>query len=323
MNIKKFTWKRIQQFHSATRARSYLTERYKKLNIEDSSEKAYDNCYSFIYYLEQGEAFYEQASKTPISIRPILLYYGLIHLIKACLLSIDPYYPHTTTVLAHGVSTRKRKKKDYQFFNDEVKVQKNGLCTHFSERMFHVKHLEGDKFKMGELLDLVVELEESFFFFKGKSNMIQLPKGNDHSYLLPNELLDSYHMDEHRMKEYLNFKCKKEIQWGEDAEGRITINQSVGNTPPFRYHVEKGSLWLPSKIHDLTFLPDLLIHYLILYNLSMISRYETEWWMELIKTTPNDDYPFIRDFLDITEVKGPFLIESYLRQTNDSIIVHD
>ncbi|GIN74355.1 hypothetical protein J14TS2_48300 [Bacillus sp. J14TS2] len=320
MISKQLTWKRIQRFHSATQARSYLSERYKMLKIEGASAKAYDNCYSFIYYLEQGEAFYEQASTTTLSIRPILLYYGLIHLIKACLLSIDPYYPHTTTVLAHGVSTRKRKKKDYKFFDDEVKVQKNGLCTYFSERMFHVKHLEGDKFKMGELLKLIVELEESFSFFKGKANMIELPKKNNHSYLLPTELLNSYHMDGQRMKEYLTYKCKKHIQWGNDAGGHMTLNQCIGNTPPFRYHIEKESLWLPSTIHELTFLPDLLIHYLILYNLSMISRYETEWWMELIKTTPNDDYPFIRDFLDITEAKGPFLIERYLREGSDSIM---
>ncbi|KRG12869.1 hypothetical protein ACA30_17455 [Virgibacillus soli] len=320
--MKAFTWKRIQRFHSATLTRNYLTKRYNQINIEDAAAKAYDNCYSFIYYLEQGEAFYEQAAKTPLSIRPILLYYGLIHLIKACLLSIDPYYPHSTTVLAHGVSTRKRKRKDYQFFADEVKVQKNGLCTYFSERMFHVKHLEGEKFKMGELLELIVELEESFSFLKEKSSMIELPIRKGGLHIIPNQLLNSYHMSESRLKEYLSYKCKKEIRWGENMEGHLTFNKSIGNVPPFRYHIQKDSLWLPSTIQELNLLPDLLIHYLILYNLSMISRYETEWWMELIKTTPNDDYPFIRDFLDITEIKGPFLIDNYLRE-NSNFTLYD
>ena len=44
-------------------------------------------------------------------------------------------------------------------------------------------------------------------------------------------------------------------------------------------------------------LPELISHYLVLYNLSMIARYETEWWSELLKTTPNDDYPTIIQFL--------------------------
>ncbi|MEH7537842.1 YaaC family protein, partial [Bacillus toyonensis] len=55
-------------------------------------------------------------------------------LFKACLLTIDPNYPESTTVLAHGVTTRKRKKQGYQFLEDEVKIQKNGLFTHVAEQ---------------------------------------------------------------------------------------------------------------------------------------------------------------------------------------------
>jgi hypothetical protein len=59
--------------------------------------------------------------------------------------------------------------------------------------------------------------------------------------------------------------------------------------------------------------PELIIHYLLLYNLSMIARYETEWWCELIKTTPTNDYPFISTFLSITAEKTPYLIFKYLQ----------
>ena len=55
-----------------------------------------------------------------------------------------------------------------------------------------------------------------------------------------------------------------------------------------------------------------MVHYLLLYNLSMIARYETEWWSELTKMMPNKDYPFIKTFLDITLQKSPFLIYEYL-----------
>ncbi|MFP3415895.1 YaaC family protein [Bacillus sp. SIMBA_074] len=39
-----------------------------------------------------------------------------------------------------------------------------------------------------------------------------------------------------------------------------------------------------------------------------MARYETEWWAELMKTMPNDDYPCIVQFLKISQVKVPFLI---------------
>ena len=57
--------------------------------------------------------------------KPMLLFYGMGQLFKACLLTIDPNYPESTSVLAHGVTTRKRKKQGYQFLEDEVKIQKN------------------------------------------------------------------------------------------------------------------------------------------------------------------------------------------------------
>ncbi|MEM5590682.1 YaaC family protein [Niallia circulans] len=77
--------------------------------------KSYQNCYPFMYFLEHGKLYYHQAINAPMSIQPILLFYGLVHLIKACLLTIDPNYPNSTSVLAHGVSTRKLKNNSIYF----------------------------------------------------------------------------------------------------------------------------------------------------------------------------------------------------------------
>ena len=95
--------------------------------------------------MEHAQIYYKQAADSPLLIQPILLFYGFVHLIKACLLTIDPNYPENTSVLAHGVSTRKRKKQQYEFLKDEVKFQKNGLFPCMLENMFNIKHLEGDK----------------------------------------------------------------------------------------------------------------------------------------------------------------------------------
>ena len=50
----------------------------------------------------------------------------------------------------------------------------------------------------------------------------------------------------------------------------------------------------------------------ILYNLSMIARYETEWWMELLKNRTTEDYPFILAFITLTTEKGPSLLGELL-----------
>jgi len=270
----------------------------------------YDNCYSFMYYLDHGKIYYTQAEIAPIAIKPVLLFYGLVHLIKACLLTVDPNYPETTSVLAHGVTSRKKKKQQYQFFYDEVKVQRLGLFTHFSKQMFHVEHLDGEKFIMKDLLAQLPELDDCLNFFHIK-NFIRVYH-HDNTYSLPIKVLDSYHKTFDSFKEYIDIKCSSEIQWGEPTKDNIYFTCDKALPLPFRYHIDKNSYCLPAEKNNLGMIPELIIYYLLLYNLSMIARYETEWWSELLKTTPTNDFPLISNFLSISMYKTPYLVHQFL-----------
>jgi hypothetical protein len=304
-------------FQSASTVRSFLKNKYEQQYIDDAERKSYDNCYPFMYYLEQGETYYAQAAQSPFSIRPVLLYYGLIHLIKACLLTVDPNYPGTTSVLAHGVSARKRKKRNYQFFDDEVKIQKNGLCTYFSEQMLNLKYLEGEKFKMEDLLEQIPELDELYLFSKGESNFISLEKLPGNIWAIPDNAADRNFINLLRLKQVLENKHPEKIIWignGRNEEELLIDGNQTDFFPPFRFHIIKETYGLDASLKDGCHLPDLLIHYLLLFNLSMIARYETEWWIDLIKTAADLDYPFIHAFLKITAEKSPLMILEYLKK---------
>jgi hypothetical protein len=304
-------WKSYASFFSAEHCQQYLKNNYKKYNIENPEQKSYENCYAFLYYLEHGQIYYQQAEIAPLILKPILLFYGLVHLIKACVLTVDPAYPETTTVLAHGVSTRKRKKQNYQFFQDEVKFQKNGLFPFMSEKMFHMKQLEGDKITMEELLELIPELDDLFVLHEGKSTFT--PIYTQHGQMVvPEKILDHYHMTEDRLKEFLSSKSGNQIEFlGDGLQFQINDGSFTGISP-IKFNLESSSYVLPQKKENIFLFPELMVHYLLLYNLSMIARYETEWWSELTKMMPNRDYPFIKTFLDITLKKGPFLVYEYL-----------
>jgi hypothetical protein len=304
-------WKSFSSFFSAEYCQSFLKNKYKKLNLENPEQKSYENCYSFLYYLEHGQIYYDQAEKAPLILKPILLFYGLVHLVKACILTTDPAYPETTSVLAHGVSARKRKKQNYQFFQDEVKFQKNGLFPFMSEKLFHMKQLEPDKALMEELLLLIPELNDLFILHEGKSTFTKIYTQQEQM-VVPENILDHYHMTEARFKEFLTLKSSNHIEFSN--EGLVfNFNKDIQKViSPIKFNLETSSYVLPLKKSDFFLFPELLIHYLLLYNLSMIARYETEWWSELTKMMPNRDYPFIHAFLDITQEKGPFLIYEYL-----------
>ncbi|MDQ1143380.1 hypothetical protein QE429_000207 [Bacillus sp. SORGH_AS 510] len=312
MNIEYKGWKSYSSFFSAEYCQRYLKSSYQRHRIDLPEQKSYENGYAFLYYLEHGKIYYEQAEKSPLILKPILLFYGLVHLIKACILTTDPSYPETTAVLAHGVSTRKRKKQNYLFFQDEVKLQKNGLFPFMSEKLFHMKQLEGEKVVMEELLQLIPELDELFYLLLGKRTFVQLAE-DDGRLIIPEGILDSYHMTEGRLKEFLLSKFEHPIEFA--SEGLSFSMSSTKGYSPLKVNLENQCYVLPLNKSGLYHFPELLVHYLLLYNLSMIARYETEWWSELTKMMPNQDYPFIQSFLEVTLQKGPFLIYQYLMKT--------
>jgi hypothetical protein len=303
-------WKSYSSLFSAEHIQNFLKNKYQKQNISQYSQKGFDNCYTFLYYLEHGQIYYEQAEKAPLILKPILLFYGLVHLMKACILTVDPLYPETTSVLAHGVSTRKRKKQNYQFFLDEVKFQRNGLFPFTSETMFHMKQLEGDKMTMEELFMLIPELDSLFFEVEGKQTFMNLEPYGD-LFTIPNKILDHYHMTENRIREFFSTKFHT-LRFEEEGLHLRLCDPFLKGPVPIKYDLEKRKYMLPVNKNEFFHFPELLIHYLLLYNLSMIARYETEWWGELTKMMPNRDYPFISSFLNITLQKGPFLIYQYL-----------
>lgn len=311
LDIQFNGWKNFTCFFSAEYCQLYLKNSYQKKNIENPEQKSYETSYPFLYYLEHGQIYYEQAEKAPLILKPILLFYGLVHLIKACILTIDPYYPETTTVLAHGVSTRKRKKQNYHFFQDEVKFQKNGLYPFMSEKMFQTKQLEGEKANMEELLRQIPELDELFFIVEGKRNFLKLTFTED-KFHIPEKVLDHFHMTESRFKEFFSSKFELPVTFSDQNLSFEIGGSSLSGMSPLKYNLEGGYYTLAAKKENCVYLPELLVHYLLLYNLSMIARYETEWWSELTKMMPNKDFSFIHSFLDITLQKGPFLIYQFL-----------
>jgi hypothetical protein len=311
MDIQFNGWKGYSFLFSAENTQVFLKNKYLKQHIENPEQKAFENCYAFIYYLEHGQVYYKQAENSPLIIKPILLFYGLVHLLKACILTINPLYPENTSVLAHGVTTRKRKKQNYQFFQDEIKFQKNGLFPYMSETLFHMEQLEGDKLSMGDLLQMLPELDDLFGRLEGMKNFVKVAAQND-QFIISEKLLDHFHMSENRLKEFLSAKFKDLFLFSDEG-----LTFSFGDSPfrrpcPIKYHLEDKYFAFPIHKHNFFHLPELLVHYLLLYNLSMIARYETEWWGELTKMMPTKDYPFINAFLDLTIEKGPFLIYQYL-----------
>ncbi|SFK11890.1 YaaC-like Protein [Halobacillus dabanensis] len=220
--------------------RPFLFACYEKIDHSRAEHHSYNNAERFIHGLTLGNDYWSTALHTPLSVKPLLFYYGMNHYIKSCLLTVDPGYPATAKVLAHGLSTRKRKKQHYRFLEDDVRIQPHGLFPHAASHLFGFS-AQKDKVSMNELLRPLPPMEELF---------------------------------------------------------------KLKNSPP----LEGGEKW-----------PELLSYFAVLYNLSMLVRYEGEWWGEMEQMKDREDYAFIVHFLDSASVQIPKIFSSWLKDQFTSL----
>lgn len=321
MEDSSHIWNLFSSFHSTDFVQKFLLQSYKKNGLANAEILSYDNSYPFIYYLEHGQNYYLLSKKSPISIQPILLFYGMVQLLKGCLLTVNPQYPENSSVLAHGVSTRKRKKKGYEFLNDEVKIQKNGLFPHFSEKMFHVKHLEGDKYSMRSLLLRIPDMSDLFFFHDQYKNNFTIGNIKGEQFTISSSILDDLNMTYERFRLFLQQKLSFVHTLSEIDQHHISLEIDKPLSPvfcsPLTFHFHKQQFCIPSHRDHFNLLPEIMVHYLLLYNLSMICRYETEWWSDLLHSYTGKDYPYITHFLSLTAEKVPYLLLTFLKNLHD------
>ncbi|MCT2536955.1 YaaC family protein [Aquibacillus koreensis] len=313
--IQKDILQFLTYLKSAQTAQKYLEECYEKNEIKEANKYSYENSDRFLYYLEHGLQFYEAGKASGITVKPILYFYGMVHLLKACLLTRKPNYPENTAMLAHGVSTRKRKKQDYAFLQDEVKVQHKGLFPYFVKHLYHMDRIPYEKIDMHKLLVTIPELNELFYFHTGKHPLIKVSHLHEKKVHIPTVLLDHYHLTEESLLEKL-MKHLPDVEHVNKVDSSLEIELSRSLTPdskgPFFFHMEESAFFLPGKRQYFLSSHEVMHHYLILYNLSMICRYETEWWGDLLHTMPTEDYPFIEQFLSVTSEKVPILLGYFL-----------
>jgi len=298
--------------NSQQTAQEYLFNCYQKLGEEDAEAKSYQNCNAFIYYLQHSKEFYKNGRELETLLQPILFFYGMGHLLKAVLLTKRPYYPESTSVLAHGVSSRKRKKKHYKFIEDEVKVQHKGLFPYFTEHLYQMKSIPFEKISMKHLFSLIPELT-SLFYFGGKKHLIEIGKLGSTSLTFPESILDGYHLTRNsfikRIASYL--PNIKKVTYKNQIIHLNLDRPFTKQTGPFFIHTNQ-TIHFPHERESFIPISEVMIHYLLLYNLSMVSRYEAEWWGDLLVTKPEIDYPLIAQFLTITAKKVPLLLGEIL-----------
>lgn len=303
----------LTYLQSEENARMWLSDLYDQQFLVNKEKESYQKAPALMYAFSSGIEFFKQGKYAPILTQPMFFFYACSHFIKGLLICMDHTYPSSTKQLAHGISSRKKKKKQYAFLHDEIRVQRHGLLPIAASSLFQIT-LEAHKtYSMQHLLALIPDMQP-IFSRHGKRYVDHVGSINHPVFTFSENLLDNYHVPIQGMiqkvQPYLSPVTKVESK----KEEHVVYVQKplTKSSSPFFTDYETNKLYLPNRRSLFTEIDELLIHYMILYNLSMISRYEFEWWGELIATKSTSDYPIIQHFLYVTAEKLPTMIHAYL-----------
>lgn len=318
-------WDTFVFFESEPTTKQFLLDIYEKENIKDSFKYAFQNTSKFIYFIKQAKEYFYSAEKSSILVKPLLIYYGMMSLIKAVILTKDPNYPNRTGVLRHGITTRKLKKNNFQFHDDEVKIQKEGLLPWFYSIMTNksIDKIEGNKYKIKDLLSLLPDLQESYHRLYRERLIFPVSVEELNPYSLeiniPKEILDFYNGSDSKLLIALNGYSKNKLKFKKiESKDNIKIIWEGALENPLRYsnifsspviiQDIKGKYYMKPFLETKMLLPDIMIYYMLLYHLGMLCRYETELWGEIIFSFTSEDMYIINELLNITIRNFPNLI---------------
>jgi hypothetical protein len=325
-------WSMFLFFESEPHVKTFLEENYVRHFGQDAAKFAFQNTHKFIYYIKQGKEYYAAGLNSNILVKPLLLYYGMVSLLKAVILTSDPNYPAHTRVLQHGATSRKLKKLEYSFSEDEVKVQKEGLFPLVAQ-LLGCHEMIGEKYKIRDLLSIIPELRESYekTYQEVRLHPLHISQHIDFSspvtiFYLPEILLDDYHLSYdsfiHFLNRYNEGKARFahheietprgiiRIKWDHPDKIHVAENPTGFENSLFLQDYKANHYFINQRSH--LNIPEITAHYMLMYILGMLCRYETELWGEIIFSFTSEEMFIINEFLNISQRKFPNLILNLL-----------
>ncbi|MGE5704495.1 MAG: YaaC family protein [Clostridia bacterium] len=271
-------------------ARSFLSESYRNLGEKYADKLAFQQSTRLLYTVKLADNCYETASSCDRLLQPLLLFYGCTHLLKALLLCRDPAYPQNSRLLQHGVTSRKVKRLPYHLLDDEVRPQKEGLFSHAVKLLgLPVQH---ERYTMRDLFSSIPELAADYTAIVQKSSWLSLhyepqkgilsfpPSEQGSVRYSPQTFLDYVQRFSPDPFQFSLSSLPSEWSEGQCVQSAFTSKANLEEHPLFARSSQDYFYW--NDTEKVPPVPSWAVHFLILYMLGMLSRYEAEIWGDFV-----------------------------------------
>lgn len=287
-------WSRLSYFETELNAREFL----KKFNL--SNDDLIDTARSLAFTMRTAGEYYESADRVSLLTQPLLIFYGMTALSKILFMST---YGKKSPSKAHGLE----QPKPEDFASISTRVQKDGTFPQF-HHCYCKDKIFMRKFTMKELLSLVPEVKVEYETVYKEKNRVFKTLNTKYGLRIVDAEIEKYGNLAKDLPSYF-----PTIATARQVRDDFLIRSSE-NLPMTRALSGEEYLILPLKRQDKPlFLPEMTVHFLIMYLLGMVSRYHLKEWGETVEGEKSGEIYIVQKFLETTIRKFPNLILNKLR----------
>lgn len=296
-------------------ARKFLLRQYRQSQFQEPERLAYKNVQAFTSYIRQALSLFHTSFLCEKWSQPLLLYYGMMNFIKAWILAKNPCYPESTTVLRHGLSTRKRKKEQFRFHDDEIRMQKEGLFPLLAAHL-GVPVQAGDTCSVKELLGLLPDLQPAYRLVFEERTLFPVrwitPAPSFPCLIVSEEILDNCYLTSSAFVEKLNQQVKQTLFSLGDPVIRgknLCLTCAVPDPKlvrhPWLLADKKGDYYLYAGNNRPQPLPEVMCLFMLCFAMSMLCRYDPPLWEEIMLQPVHQEQLILEHLIDFIACHFP------------------
>ena len=325
-------WNQLLEFETRDLVKSYFEKVH---NSKVNDWKVREVTANFI----QGREYFKSAEVANITIKPLLLYYGVLSLSRGLILTLKPKLTEKTLKKSHGIRVKNWDKvlKSKEFENLEISVD-NGSFLELIKATENINY----RMKSSKInANICLPIPESGYRVNLKNFYWYLPDlesefRNWINSSLPFAIIEEYiHSEESNMTSIKlikhNVDCtlidlifpekyygKKEVVENEYFEISYVNDKQLNITQKWdtygAFGIGIGEVCVVPMLADNKGFNTISTMYALSYTYGMMARYYPSSWISLGRVEEGDRiYPLIHRTLDFIESKFPVVVLDFLR----------
>jgi len=290
-------WSMLGFFESRFNCQKYLENKF-----DPDLACINDSATNLSHTVSTAQEFYKAADGVSVLTRPLLLFYGMIDLAKTLFIAT---HGKKSPSRAHGL--RIVKGWNGQISELSVNVIRDGTFPQF-HGCYCKDSLYNAKFTLKELFSQIPEIKTEFeTIYNEKSRALLTSRGEYGPMLIDSELTEYTNLDS-LLTQIPGFTEKYRIM-GAGTDNRFIVGQGMGASEVMTRSISGDKYFvLPLEKETVISVPEMSVHYMIMYLLGMLVRYHPEEWGKMIKGEETGEMFILNKFLTVTKRKFPNLV---------------